>query len=263
MQMDPQEQIFEILFEKDDVTWKTIIMELIKNEEMDPWDINITKLTERYLAMLAKMKEADFRVSGKVLLAAAVLLKIKSNRLLGQDIDEFDRLFASPEEEEAFYEELEQEFGSRCKDFVPPDLVPRTPQPRKRKVSVYDLMAALHQALEVKKRRVERSIPPKNIEVPEKGIDIGEMIKNLYSRITCFFSANPGKSLMFSQLVPSDSKIDKVLTFIPLLHLTNQRRLNLEQQEHFGEIQVMLRSRQDAIEEIEREKQEPQADAQA
>ena len=46
-------------------------------------------------------------------------------------------------------------------------LIPRIPQPRKRKVSIYDLVGALQKALEVKKRRVIRSIPDAPLDIPE------------------------------------------------------------------------------------------------
>ena len=48
------------------------------------------------------------------------------------------------------------------------------------------------------------------------------------------------KTIMFSQLIPSPEREDKVMTFIPLLHLTKQRKINLEQKEHFGDIRVEL-----------------------
>ena len=52
---------------------------------------------------------------------------------------------------------------------------------------------------------------------------------------------NQEKTLTFTQLIPSDAKKDKVLTFIPLLHLTNQRKIDLIQEKHFSEIEIKLR----------------------
>ena len=46
------EKIFQILFEKDDVTWQTIIYELVKSEEIDPWDIDISLLTKKYISQV-------------------------------------------------------------------------------------------------------------------------------------------------------------------------------------------------------------------
>jgi len=241
-----QERIFELLFDKDEITWQSIILDLIKTEQMDPWDINISLLSQKYLEMLKKLKDLDFRISGKIVLAAAILLRIKSNRLVGEDITELDRLMAGQDLEELqgdFYDELESEFQAGQAGSIiidKPLLTPRTPQPRKRKVSVYDLMDALQKALEVKKRRVMRSIPTTKVEVPKKSVEITSIIKEVYGKITGFFFTNKNKRLTFTELIPSDSKEDKVLTFIPLLHLTNQRKINLLQKEHFGEIEIML-----------------------
>ena len=243
-QQSHQQQIFQLLFENDEVTWKSIIFDLIKSEEMDPWDINISLLAKKYLTTLKKIKEMNFRVSGKVVLAAAILLKIKSNRLVDRDLDELDRLISAGEEaEEGFLEDYdpsqEDYLNQRKRDI--PGLIPRTPQPRKRKVSVYDLMNALQKALEVKKRRVINSIPIGSLKAPDKGVDISQIIHELHLKIRTFFSGGK-KQLMFSNLIPSDKKEDKVLTFIPLLHLTNQRKIGLFQSQHFEDIQVSLLS---------------------
>ena len=55
----------------------------------------------------------------------------------------------------------------------------------------------------------------------------------------------PGKRLLFSELVPSGSKEDKVMTLIPLLHLAHVDHGNIElrQNEPFGEIEVVLKDR--------------------
>ena len=73
-----QDQIFSILVEQNDITWKAILYDLIKSEKMDPWDVDLGQLTHRYIAKVKEMKEHDLKISGKVVLAAAMLLKIKS-----------------------------------------------------------------------------------------------------------------------------------------------------------------------------------------
>ncbi|PIN71967.1 hypothetical protein COV22_04385, partial [Candidatus Woesearchaeota archaeon CG10_big_fil_rev_8_21_14_0_10_47_5] len=202
------------------MTWQTILYELVKGEQMDPWDIDISLIAQRYFEMLKKMKELDFRISGKVVLAAAILLKMKTDQLVGVDILELDRLMADNQGVDVgeFYEELEEEFSHKAEEY--PMLIPRTPQPRKRKVSIYDLVDALQRALEVKRRRVIRSIPATRMEVPKKRIDMAALIKSLYQRILDFFKGGNEK-LTFSRLVPSESREDKVLTFMPLLHLAH------------------------------------------
>ena len=244
--MDSNERLFDILYTKDDITWQAILYELVKKEDMDPWDIDISLLANRYINTVKKMKELDLRISGKMLLAAAILLKIKSNRLLNEDILEFDRLLSEPEDE------MENDLGlideqPRYKHESHP-LIPRTPQPRKRKVSIFDLVNALEKALEVKRRRVLNSMPPINIHIPKKSMDIGKAIKDVYAKMMVFFSSE--SKITFTQLLTSKTKEDKIYTFIPLLHLTNQRKVELEQKEHFGEIEIMLASKKETEKEI-------------
>lgn len=235
-----QDKLFQLLVEENEVSWKSIIFDLIKTEQMDPWDINISLLAQRYIQRLKEFKGMDLKVSGKVLLAAAILLKIKSNRLLGEDLSEFDRLLAATDmSEEEFYDDLAKELkqGEERALYEGIELFPRTPQPRKRKVSVYDLVKALEQALEVKKRRVFNSIRESNVVIPHRKFDITAAIKGLYEKIFGFFLRKE-EQLTFSKLVPSNKKEDKIYTFIPLLHLSNDRKVELEQKEHFGEINI-------------------------
>ncbi len=234
-----QDKIFEILFEKDDITWQTIIHELVRTEQMDPWDIDISLISQRYIEMLAKFKELDFRISGKVLLAAALLLKMKSVRLVGEDMAVFDRLL-SPEDaplDDSLFDEEPQ----KLKDAQDYHLIPRTPQLRKRKVSIFDLVKALEKALDVQKRRTVRNYyQPLTMTAPKRGKEITVIIKEVYQRIKSFFIKNKSHKLTFAGLIPSEKREDKVYTFIPLLHLANQHRIELEQNEHFGDIEIRV-----------------------
>lgn len=240
-----QDKLFQILVEQNDVTWKAIIYDLIKTEQMDPWDVDLSVLTQKFLERLREMRESNLNLSGKVLLAAAMLLKIKSKRLVGEDLNEFDRLLASAEmTEEQFYNELESELQTAR--VMPPEemlrLIPRTPQPRKRKVSVYDLVRALEKALEVKHRRLIRIDSPEGrIIVPLKRLDITLAIKQVYKSVREWFVLNRKSRLMFSELLPEQPSRDaKLFTFVPLLHLGSQRKLDLEQQAPFEDFSIKL-----------------------
>ncbi len=238
-----QEMIMEVLIEKDDITWQSIIHNLVKSGEIDPWDVNITTLTQKYIKILKTLKEMDFRISGKVVLAAALLLRIKSTKLLDDDINEFDRMLAETEEmsEEDFYYDLENPEGANIIEGEKEryKLMPRTPQPRKRKVSVYDLIGALEKAFTVKQRRIIRNAPAPHMRIPTKTSDMTYVIRTVYKEIVTHFK-NKKKKLTFTDLLPSETKLDKVYTFIPLLHLSNQRRIDMFQKEHFGEIDIKL-----------------------
>ena len=76
------DRIMDIVMGEDEITWKTMLYDLVKAEGMDPWDIDISKLTRNFIDMIKTMKKMDLRVSGKVLLASALLLKFKSNSCL-------------------------------------------------------------------------------------------------------------------------------------------------------------------------------------
>ncbi len=240
------DKIIDILFDQQDVTWQNMIFEAVKKEEMDPWDVDISSLAKRFLEMVKQLKEMDFKISGKIILAAAILLRLKSNKLLTDDLGELDRLIAMSEQtEEEFYDELEHQYlekGRIVTDEEKFKLVPRTPQPRKRKVSVFDLVEALQQALDVKKRRVIRHAEweQSTMTIPVKQRDITDMIGKIYESIMVYFMEKKSQKMQFSQLVPSNSREDKVYTFIPLLHLTNQLRVSLEQEYHLAEIDIYM-----------------------
>jgi len=247
------QKVIDLIVKKDDVTWKTIILELVNNNRMDPWNIDIKMLTKEYLTIIKSLKEHDFRVSGKMILAAAMLLKLKSSRLLESDINALDQLFASTQEDEDDMLDMTDEvLPGSVQNIDPHKLIPRTPQPRKRKVSIYDLVDALEKALEVKERRIMRRMPTMEIEIPKKSVDVSILMGHLFERIEHLFSKNKQK-VLFEDLTPGESKEDKVVTFIPLLHLDNLRKIDLHQGQHFGPIEVHLNKNSDIQKEITKE----------
>jgi segregation and condensation protein A len=238
-----EEGMFELLFDKDEISWQSIILELVRTNQMNPWDIDVSILAQKYLDMMRTLKELDFRVSGKIVLAAAIMLKIKSNRLVGEDLDYLDSLFAQGEGEDLDYEAdlTAQQIAEQFK-LTPEQLklMPRTPQMRKRKVSIYDLMDALQKAMEVKRRRVMRDLPQARFEAPKKRKQISVMIYEVFGRIKSFLVSGEKTKTTFSEILPSQERDDKVYTFIPLLHLSNARKIDIEQEIPFGEIEIEL-----------------------
>ncbi len=239
-----QEQLLDIIVKKDDVSWKALIFGLIESEQMDPWDISISLLSRRFLDELKRLKEMDFRISGKVVLASAILLKLKADRLQTEDLAALDNIIQSVEEPmELGLDDLTRYTEEHTPEELPA-LIPRTPQPRKRKVSVYDLVEALEEALELEANRPERT-PARvldTIEPPENHIDISVIIREIYDKVHHHYEVrkNPAGSLRFTHLTRSEDPRDKVMTFIPLLHLETARKVEMEQAEHFGPINVHL-----------------------
>ncbi len=238
MAEDSTDRIFEILFNEDEITWQSIIYELVKTEEMDPWDVNVSVISKKYIRTLKKLQEFDVRISGKVVLAAAILLNIKSTRLLDEE-SKLDEIINPPE---ALEEDEDISYQSFSLNDVPSDkitLIPRTPQPRKRKISVFDLVEALQKALEVKRRRVLRD-DVDVAEMPEidRTVDVTKLILDLHKKIKQMVSDNDAVS--FFELAGSERKEDQVSTLVPLLHLTNQRKINITQEKHFDDIQIKV-----------------------
>ncbi|MBU3940784.1 MAG: segregation/condensation protein A [Nanoarchaeota archaeon] len=236
-----QDQILEMLLKKDEITWQTLLYDLVKTEQMNPWDIDISLLSQKYLETVQKLQEMNFFISGKVILASSILLKIKSNKFLTENIADFDNLLFDTEAEDI--EDFQEDKSIRLE--TQPRLTIKTPQSRKRKVSIQDLVSALEKALEVDKKRkirvIERERNKVHMELPEKKVDISSLIKTVYGKIKDFFKTK--EDLTFTELTNSDKKEDKIYTIVPLLHLANQEKVDLNQKKHFGEIDIKLISK--------------------
>ena len=237
--------VYDLLMQDDEITWQSILLDLVKTEQMNPWDVDISLLSQKYLERVKKMEELNFFVSGKIILASAILLKLKSNKFLLENISDFDNLLYPPEDNGTGDDELYLNAPDVPEYLKGKDirLTIKTPQPRKRKVSVSDLVDALKKALEVEQRKVQRVLDrntiPENLEVPETKIEISSLIKDVYGKIKIYFEKNKS-DLTFTQLVASPKKEDKITTFIPLLHLSNQERVDLRQLAHFEEIYIRI-----------------------
>ncbi len=222
------------------MSWQSIIYDLINTEQLDPWDVNRTVLTNKYLEKIKDLEEANLFISSKVLFAASLLLRIKTEILLNHYLPSLDEiLFGRADKKKYIQERIELE------DEVP-GLVPRTPLPRHRKVTLQELMAALGKAVKTENRRIEKVVQDKQREIetaialPKGHINIGDKIKEIYAKLKGIFSIHHER-YAFSSLVNEHNGGDKVSTFVPLLHLDNQHKILLEQEGHFEEIWIWLK----------------------
>ncbi len=234
-----QEQIHNLLFNRE-VGWKEIIYDLINTEQLDPWDINITILTEKYLEKIEKIKETDFFVSSKVLLAAALLLRIKSEILLNKYIKSIDEILFGKEKKKYVLEkiELEEEI---------PGLIPRSPIPRFKKVTLKELIESLNKAITTENRRIKKEIINRDalretsFFIPKKKFNIKNKIQELYKDLFNHFKENKKKKkITFTEFI-GKGKEERIISFLPLLHLENQKKIWLEQESHFEEIYIWLK----------------------
>jgi len=221
--------LFEVIV-SDQLTWEGLIRDIVRDEQMDPWDINIIQLAKRFAVEVNKRKTVDLRISGKFILAASILLKMKSDLLLTE------------EEEEALegvnlswlFKEIDYNIG-------PADLTPRIPMKKKRRVTLEELINALKKAMVVNERRIQRHIEQKESSVvPLKldRVDLGQKINEVYAAISKFFKKLKKKEILFDELLPSHERFDMIWTFMPLIHLCTKGKVDLYQEITFGDILV-------------------------
>jgi segregation and condensation protein A len=232
-----QEQIQDLLFNRE-IGWQEIIYDLINTEQLDPWDIDIAVLSDKYLERINKMEEADFFVSSKVLLAASLLLRIKSEILLNRYIKSIDEiLFGKKEPEKTKIERIELE------DEIP-ELIPRSPMPRFRKVSLKELMESLDKAITTENRRIKKEILTKNtlressFSLPKKKFSIKDKINEIYRNLVSWFRNENEDKIAFDEF--AKNKEEKVESFLPLLYLEDQKKVWLEQKNPFDDINIWL-----------------------
>lgn len=238
-------QVFDVITSKKP-DWQVIIYESIHSERLDPWDVDVVVLTRKYFQKVLELEEdPDFYASSKVLLAAALLLRIKSEFLLNKHIKSIDEiLFGKKESEKPSFERIEID-----EDELPV-LIPKTPLSRHRKVTLNELMFALNKAMNTETRRIKREVAIKrahklsHVDIPKfRRVDLKDRIKQFYARILTALK-KPEKSLervSYSKLVGKE-KEEKLACFLPVLHLSNTRKLWLEQEEHLDEIWIYLYS---------------------
>lgn len=241
-----QQQILDLLLNQDEISWKAILYDLVKTEQIDPWDVDISLLTQKFIQVIKEMQEHEFKISGKVLLAAAVLLKIKATYLIDNDISKLDQLISQTNEldEDEIIDEMESRLKRNKEGY---HLIPRNPQPRNRKVSIHDLVEALQQAMISKRKILARQRPAKFPLNFDRKFDIMEVIKDLYHKITYYTRRDKKNTLTFTRLLPPNAgKYEKAHTFLPLLHLEHQQKVETEQRKHFDEIYIKLTKEKDA-----------------
>ena len=63
-----------------------ILVSMAKQGKINPWNIDIVDVADKYLTHMFQSKAQNLRMTGRTLLFAAILLKLKSNVLEGIDI---------------------------------------------------------------------------------------------------------------------------------------------------------------------------------
>ena len=257
-------QVYDIITSKKP-DWQVIIYEMVHTQQLDPWDLDLIVITKRYFEKIEELEETDFYISSKVLLAAALLLRIKSDFLLNRHLKDIDEvLFGRKKEPAKPLERIEIDESEL------PILVPKTPMSRLRKVTLPELMIALNKAINTESRRIKREVAVKRAEkltghgIPEvKKMDLKDRVKQFYEQILSKIKRPPKEDLTkltYNDLT-NNEKEEKLATFLPLLYLSNNKKLWLEQHNHLEEIWIYLfeyfhKNKDKFIEELEEDIEE-------
>jgi segregation and condensation protein A len=231
---------FYDLITGEELSWQEILYDLIKTEQLDPWDIDLSILAEKYLERIRQLEEESFFVSSKVLLACALLLRLKSDILANRFIQSLDELLYGKKEDKKYVlERIELD-----EDELP-ILIPKTPMARFKKVTLQELMSSLSKAIDTENRRIKKEIKIRQAEksalvvMPKfNRINLKDRIIQVYSQIKLSIKKPEKVRITFSEIAPS--REEKLSSFLPVLHLSNQERLYLEQHKHYDEIFMML-----------------------
>lgn len=211
-------------------SWEDVIVKIIAEEGMDPWSVDIIRLSDVFLDYLKKVEGLDLRIPARFILIASILLRMKSDVL-------------AEKREKVLIPESEKEPDDMLRILaeVPP-LNPPIKRIPLRNVSLDELISALKKAYDVQDRRVERRRRVRkavDFAMPIAEEDITERINKLLTNINQ--ALVEVDNIEFSRLVKRWGRMEIVETLIPLLHLSQDGKINLMQNELFKEIMVKMK----------------------
>jgi segregation and condensation protein A len=218
-----------------------LLLDLIRKQDIDIYDIPIAKITAQYLAYVEKLRELDVNVAAEFIYMAAVLIHIKSKMLLPRDPA------VSSEEPEDPRAELvnrlieHEKFKSAAQMLLQKqqieDAVRSNPAIRdfmdaegtepEIAADVIDLVKTFQQVLErVRNRPI--------IQVDEETVSVSQMIVYLRRRLSL-----EDRPIRLKQMLSTvQSRQALVCLFLALLELVRLQAIQLRQDRLFGEILV-------------------------
>jgi segregation and condensation protein A len=211
----------------DQPAWKTILIELVKSNKMDPWNINVISLADLYWKKIQQLERQDLRVPANAILASAILLKMKARTIKLSSVEEEEETKQISPEELAMIEETVPELrGQR--------------QFREGKISLDELVNSIGEILEKTKQKKsilrDKGLPDFSLEFnKEKAAEqVNKILKRIEER------ADSQGIVAFSSLLEKNTAMEMVYCFMPVLFLVNKGRINAWQEEWFGEIFISL-----------------------
>ena len=206
-------------------TWKELLIELVEKQQLDPWNIDITELVNSYINAVKALKVMDLRIPANIILAASILLRMKSSMLTFSN-------------EEEILEETEE--AGRITPLVE-ELLPRIRPPVMRRLTLDELIEALDEAIKITEQKASKA-KPTPIQIPTfvKDANIEEDMETVYGHIKKH--ADKEKMTTLSYLLSAVEMDDLLLElFIPLLFLANKGRVSLIQESFFQDVIIKIK----------------------
>ena len=211
-------------------TWRDVILDVVHSGKVDPWNLDIVDITNKYIALVKKMKFQNLHVPANVILAASILLRFKSESL---DLKEEEEDFPTMDELGGLPDAGLEVHPLQLRFRIPP----------KRSIALSDLITSLNEAMDIEYRRENR--PKLNVnpilEIKLPDYDIGKEMVSIIESVKAL--ADDDGWLTFSQLLKQNEKSgsrDIVLTLLPILHLCQEHKLEIVQDEVFAEILIRV-----------------------
>ena len=215
-----------------------LLLHLIRQQEIDIYDIPLAQVTDQYLRYLDMMKDLNVTVAGDFLVMAATLIHIKSRMLLPADPDS-----ETEQEIEEFRKDLVQQllehekFKQAAQMLYERETVELSVWPRgdnefeeeeKELVSatVFDLVNAFHKMVERYKETIVMEVEGEAVTVQEKIEEIRRLLSVQEAILFSFF---------FKMGV---SRLHLVVTLVALLELTKLHEIRLIQKGVFEDIRI-------------------------
>ena len=236
-----------------------ILVNMAKQGKLNPWAVDIVDVTDKYLTHLFQSKSQNLRMTGRTLLFAAVLLRLKSNVLEGIDIADFTPQAPQEadwlEEGELDYSGGDEDTFSQTSNVVSIDeALQRRTSVRlnhSRVVTLHDLIRQLEfyeqldkkQSLKNAHERAIRRIRNYARMTPEDIISMAhdEYIKEGVQRLKANLEEILGRQDKIELNELTLLGMDRISAYISLLFLTQNSDYDLEQDEFYSDLYVIKR----------------------
>jgi segregation and condensation protein A len=227
-----------------------LLLDLIRKQDIDIYDIPIARITEQYLAYVEKIRELDVNVAADFIYMAAMLIHIKSKMLLPRDPSAKSEELEDPRNELVNRLLEHEKFKSAAQMLLQKqqieDAVLTNPALKEfinaegtepeLAADVIDLVKTFQQILE----RV-RTRPVLNVN--EDTVTVGQMIDYLRKRLA--LESKPIRLKAMLMRMPSRQAL--VCMFLALLELVRLQAIQIKQEEMFGEIAVRKHTHFDEV----------------